>query len=72
MFREPSHRVPWGPADERGALNYLTTERVVAATRPVRDDMTVTLIGVAVLVMLVAGLLGKFRTRNGTAQPQAA
>lgn len=43
LFRELSDRVPWGSADERGALNYLTPERVVAATRLVRDGVTVTL-----------------------------
>lgn len=33
----------WGWADERGALNNITGERVAAATRLVRDGVTVTL-----------------------------
>lgn len=33
----------WGPDDERGALHHLTPERVVAATRLVREGISITL-----------------------------
>jgi kynurenine formamidase len=46
-FRELFERVSnwgrWGPDDERGALNYLTPERVAAATDLARDGRTVSL-----------------------------
>ena len=46
-FRELFERVSnwgrWGPDDERGALNYLTPERVAAATGLVRSGRTVSL-----------------------------
>lgn len=34
---------PWGPADRRGALNYLTPDRVVAAASEIRLGRTVSL-----------------------------
>ena len=33
----------WGPEDQRGALHFLTAERIAAATGLVRDGMTVSL-----------------------------
>jgi kynurenine formamidase len=46
-FRELFDRVSnwgrWGDDDERGALNYLTPERIAAATGLVREGRTVTL-----------------------------
>jgi kynurenine formamidase len=46
-FRELFERVSnwgrWGPDDERGALNYLTPQRVAAAARSVRSGRTVSL-----------------------------
>ena len=33
----------WGPKDQRGALNYTTPEKTRAATRPVKNGVTVTL-----------------------------
>jgi hypothetical protein len=33
----------WGEQDERGALHHVTPERVKAATRPVRDGVSVSL-----------------------------
>jgi kynurenine formamidase len=46
-FRELFERVSnwgrWGPEDERGALNYLTPEKVAAATGLVRSGRTVSL-----------------------------
>ena len=46
-FRELFERVSnwgrWGPDDERGALNYLTPERVTSAARLVRSGRTVSL-----------------------------
>jgi kynurenine formamidase len=43
LFEEVSNWGRWGEADERGALNLLTAERVVAAARLVRSGETVTL-----------------------------
>jgi kynurenine formamidase len=43
LFRSVSSWGRWGESDERGALNYLEPERVVAASRLVRDGTTVTL-----------------------------
>ena len=43
LFREVSTWGRWGDDDERGALNHLTPERVAAATRLVREGITVTL-----------------------------
>jgi len=33
----------WGPKDQRGALNFITPEKTIAATRLVEDGVTVTL-----------------------------
>ena len=43
LFREVSTWGRWGEGDQRGALNYLTPERVAAAARLVREGITVTL-----------------------------
>jgi kynurenine formamidase len=43
LFRDVSNWGRWGEDDERGALHHLTPERVVAATRLVRDGVSVTL-----------------------------
>ena len=43
LFRSVSSWGRWGERDQRGALNYLEPERVVAASRLVRDGTTVTL-----------------------------
>ena len=43
LFRSVSSWGRWGERDERGALNHLDPERVVAASRLVRDGTTVTL-----------------------------
>lgn len=43
LFREVSTWGRWGEDDERGALNYVTSERVVAAAGLVRKGITVTL-----------------------------
>ncbi len=43
LVRELSNWNRWGPDDQRGALHFLTAERVAAATRLVRDGMTVSL-----------------------------
>lgn len=43
LFRALSNWGRWGPEDQRGALNYLTPERVTAAAGLVRDGATVTL-----------------------------
>jgi len=43
LFRGVSSWGRWGERDERGALNRLAPERVVAASRLVRDGTTVTL-----------------------------
>ncbi|MGA3153528.1 MAG: cyclase family protein [Streptosporangiaceae bacterium] len=36
-------RVPWGPRDRRGALNYITPQRVAAAAGEVRQGRTVSM-----------------------------
>ena len=43
LFEAVSTWGRWGAEDERGALNYLTPARVLAATRLVRRGETVTL-----------------------------
>jgi kynurenine formamidase len=43
LFHSVSSWGRWGERDERGALNHLRPERVVAASRLVRDGTTVTL-----------------------------
>ena len=43
LFRSLSTWGHWGESDERGALNRLQPEHVVAASRLVRDGTTVTL-----------------------------
>lgn len=43
LFDELSNWGRWGSDDQRGALNLLTPERIVAATRLVHDGRTVTL-----------------------------
>lgn len=43
LFRDLSTWGRWGDADQRGALNHLTPERVAAAARLVREGTTVTL-----------------------------
>ena len=43
LFRALSNWNRWGPDDERGALQVLTPDRVVAATRLVRDGVRVSL-----------------------------
>lgn len=43
LFRALSNWGRWGPEDQRGALNHLTPERVIAAAGLVRDGATVTL-----------------------------
>jgi kynurenine formamidase len=43
LFREVSNWGRWGERDERGALHHLTAERLVAATRLVRDGLSVTM-----------------------------
>jgi kynurenine formamidase len=43
LFERVSNWGRWGPDDERGALNYLTPERVAAATGLVRSGRTVSL-----------------------------
>jgi kynurenine formamidase len=43
LFERVSNWGRWGPDDERGALNYLTTERVAAAAGLVRSGRTVSL-----------------------------
>jgi kynurenine formamidase len=43
LFEELSAWGRWGEDDERGALNHLTPERVVAAARLVREGTTVSL-----------------------------
>jgi kynurenine formamidase len=43
LFRSFSSWGRWGERDQRGALNFLEPERVVAASRLVRDGTTVTL-----------------------------
>jgi kynurenine formamidase len=41
--RDLSNWGRWGPTDQRGALNLITAEKTVQATRLVRDGVTVTL-----------------------------
>jgi kynurenine formamidase len=43
LFRSVSNWGRWGDRSERGALNHLTPDRVVAAARLVRSGVTVTL-----------------------------
>lgn len=43
LFRQLRDRVPWGPHDRRGALNYLTADQVRAAAGEVRLGRTVSL-----------------------------
>ena len=43
LFREVSAWGRWGADDERGALNHLTPERVIAAAGLVRDGVSITL-----------------------------
>ncbi len=43
LFDELSNWGRWGPHDQRGALHYLTRERVAAAARLVRDGISVSL-----------------------------
>jgi kynurenine formamidase len=43
LFRSVSNWGRWGDRSERGALNYLTPDRVVSAARLVRSGVTVTL-----------------------------
>jgi kynurenine formamidase len=43
LFERVSNWGRWGSEDERGTLNYLTSDRVAAATRLVRDGETVSL-----------------------------
>jgi kynurenine formamidase len=43
LFRSVSRWGRWGEDDERGALHFLTPERVAAAVRLVRDGVSVTL-----------------------------
>jgi kynurenine formamidase len=43
LFGELSNWGRWGKDDERGALHHLTSERVVAAARLVRDGVTVSM-----------------------------
>lgn len=43
LFREVSNWGRWSEHDEQGALHHLTPERIVAATRLVRDGLSVTL-----------------------------
>ena len=43
LFEAVSNWGRWGEDDERGALNYLTPDRVAAAARLVRSGETITL-----------------------------
>jgi kynurenine formamidase len=43
LVRELSNWNRWGPRDQRGALNFLTAERIAAAAGLVRDGITVSL-----------------------------
>ncbi len=43
LFDRLRRGVPWGPGDRRGALNYLTGERVAAAARQVRTGRTISM-----------------------------
>ena len=43
LVRELSNWDRWGPEDQRGALHFLTAERIAAAVGLVRDGVTVSL-----------------------------
>jgi kynurenine formamidase len=43
LYQRLRGAVPWGPEDRRGALNYLTPDRVLAAAAEIRLGRTVTL-----------------------------
>lgn len=43
LYRRLRDRLPWGPDDRRGALNYLTPAETLAATREVRLGRAVSL-----------------------------
>jgi kynurenine formamidase len=43
LYQRLRHAAPWGPDDRRGALNYLTPDRVLAAAAEVRLGAVVTL-----------------------------
>jgi kynurenine formamidase len=43
LYQRLRRATPWGPDDRRGALNYLTPDRVLAAAAEVRLGRTVTL-----------------------------
>ena len=43
LVRSVSNWNRWGPDDQRGALHFLTPERIAAATGLVRDGITVSL-----------------------------
>lgn len=43
LYQRLRRAMPWGPDDRRGALNYLTPDRVLAAAAEVRLGRTVTL-----------------------------
>ncbi|HET9895737.1 MAG TPA: cyclase family protein [Streptosporangiaceae bacterium] len=43
LYDELRERLPWGPDDRRGALNYLTPVEVLAAVREVRQGITVSM-----------------------------
>src|SRR5262245_36577878 len=43
LYDELRARTPWGPADRRGALNYLTPAKVLAAARAVKLGRAISL-----------------------------
>jgi kynurenine formamidase len=43
LYQRLRHRLPWGPDDRRGALNYLTPAKTMAAASEVRLGRTVSL-----------------------------
>ncbi len=43
LFEAIRHKVPWGPADRRGALNNITPAVVLAAVKAVRTGHTISL-----------------------------
>lgn len=43
LYDDLRAQLPWGPADRRGALNYLTPAAVLAAIQEVRQGITVSL-----------------------------
>jgi kynurenine formamidase len=43
LYERLRSRVPWGPADRRGALNYLTAATMLAAAREVKLGRSVTM-----------------------------